>query len=54
MMNSIRASPTPSLGMKDNAKASSGLPTFIMIFVRGRRMLAEIDVLDRRMRSLPS
>ena len=37
MMNSSRARPTPSLGRSDSRKASSGLPTFIMIWVLGRR-----------------
>jgi hypothetical protein len=37
-MNSIRARPTPSLGMADCLKAISGLPMFIMIWVRGRDM----------------
>ena len=32
MMNSMRAKPMPSLGRPANEKASSGLPTFIMIF----------------------
>ena len=30
MMNSSRASPTPSFGKRRNSNASSGLPTFIM------------------------
>ena len=33
MMNSSRARPTPSFGSRWNSNASSGLPTFIMIFV---------------------
>ena len=33
MMNSSRARPTPSFGSCRNQKASSGLPTFIMILV---------------------
>ena len=36
MMNSSRARPTPSFGMKDRANASSGFATFIMMRVRGR------------------
>ena len=40
MMNSSRASPTPSFGRRDSPNASAGLPTFIMIFVRGRRSSA--------------
>ena len=36
MMNSIRASPTPSLGRNDVLKARSGFPRLIMICVRGR------------------
>ena len=36
MMNSIRASPTPSLGRNDVLKARSGLPRLIMIWVCGR------------------
>ena len=36
MMNSIRASPTPSLGRNDVLKARSGLPRLSMICVRGR------------------
>ena len=31
MMNSTRARPTPAFGSCENSKASSGLPTFIMI-----------------------
>ncbi len=38
MMNSIRASPTPSLGRNDVLNARSGLPRLSMIFVRGRAM----------------
>ena len=37
MMNSSRARPTPSFGSCANSKASSGLPTFIMILVGHRR-----------------
>ena len=33
MMNSSRASPTPACGSRENAKACSGVPTFIMILV---------------------
>ena len=36
MMNSIRARPTPSLGSIAVRNASSGLPRFSMISVRGR------------------
>ena len=36
MMNSIRASPTPSFGRNDVLKARSGFPRLIMICVRGR------------------
>ena len=38
MMNSIRASPTPSLGRAAILKARSGFPRLIMIRVRGREM----------------
>ena len=31
MMNSSRASPTPSFGSREKEKACSGVPTFIMI-----------------------
>ncbi len=36
MMNSSRASPTPSLGMNESENASSGFPTFIITLVFGR------------------
>ena len=35
MINSSRANPTPSLGIKLNSKARSGLAKFIIIFVLG-------------------
>ena len=47
MMNSMRASPTPSFGRKLVWKAMSGLPMLIMIWVAGRG-IAEIDVLTHR------
>src|SRR3989338_4798547 len=37
MMNSSLARPTPEFGMKENSKADSGSPTFIMILVLGVR-----------------
>ena len=42
MMNSMRASPTPSFGRKLVLNASSGLPRLIMICVAGRRSCSRL------------
>ena len=50
MMNSSRARPTPSFGSRWNSKASSGLPTFIVILTGAFGM----DSSERSMISISS
>ena len=46
MINSKRAKPTPSQGIADNPRASSGLPTFIRIWGVGSGNLAQFRLDD--------
>ena len=53
MMNSIRASPTPSHGNIEVLKASSGLPRLTMISVAGLTSVLK-SLVSTRKRSLPA